>query len=175
MAERQAHGFNYQKKIVEREILTESVGYTDKWDAYNSNLKRNVSIKCISKKGSIDFGDFKRQTMVDEDFILYVGFWQSKKDNVVEEYKVYITAEKWKSYLGDITIIQEMLDEMSTISNDKSDDSKWKQFRLKWKERYGNSIISLRFKRDHKKQKRIQCGISRNNFLEVILKENQLL
>jgi hypothetical protein len=77
--------------------------------------------------------------------------------------------------LGDITIIQEMLDEMSTISNDKSDDSKWKQFRLKWKERYGNSIISLRFKRDHKKQKRIQCGISRNNFLEVILKENQLL
>jgi len=64
---------------------------------------------------------------------------------------------------------------MSEISNDRSDDNKWKQFRLKWKEKYGDSIISLRFKRDHKKQKRIQCGITKTNFLNVILKENQIL
>ena len=47
---------------------------------------------------------------------------------------------------------------------------KWTDFRKKWTNIYGKSIISLRFKRDHKKQKRIQCGISRNNFINIVLK-----
>ena len=175
MAERQIHGFNYQRKVIDNNILVEDDKYTGKWDAYNESLSIPASIKCIGVKGSIDFGDFRRQTQVDTDFILYVGFWQGKKDNIVEEYKVLISKEKWLSYFGDTNIINEMLSEMSEISNDRSDDNKWKQFRLKWKEKYGDSIISLRFKRDHKKQKRIQCGITKTNFLNVILKENQIL
>lgn len=37
---------------------------------------------------------------------------------------------------------------------------------------YGKSIISLRFKRDHKKQKRIQCGITKPNFVKKVIKDN---
>ena len=64
---------------------------------------------------------------------------------------------------------------MSTISNDHSDDKKWTEFRKRYTKLYGKSVIALRFKRDHKSQKRIQCGISYTNFIKVVLKENTIL
>lgn len=171
--ERQIHGFNYEQKIVNENNLVKTTNYTDKWDTFEGETP--ASIKCIGVKASIDFGDFKRQSNVDSDFILYVGFWSGKKDNIVEEYKVLISKEKWNSYFGDVTIISNMLSEMKSISNDKSDDGKWKLFREKYKALYGKSIVSLRFKRDHKSQKRIQCGITKKNFLEVVLKDGVIL
>ena len=67
---------------------------------------------------------------------------------------------------------------MKQISNDRSDDGKWKEFRKKWNLLYkkfnNNPVITLRFKRDHKKQKRIQCGISSSNFKKLI-DENQII
>jgi hypothetical protein len=175
MAERQVHGFDYQKRIIEDETLTEDVNYTGKWDAFSSESKLPVSIKCIGINGSVDFGDFRRQTEIVSDFILYVGFWKKSKSNVIEQYKVLIKKEKWDSYFGDKSIISSMMEDMKDISNDHSDDPKWKDFRDKYSKLYGNSIISLRFKRDHKKQKRIQCGITRKNFIEVVLKDNELM
>jgi hypothetical protein len=175
MAERQKHGFNYQSMVIIKESLIEDENYTAKWDAYNPNINKPASIKCIGVSGSVDFGDFKRQTEVDSDFILYVGFWKGKKDNIVEEYKILIKKENWDKYFGNKSIISEMLSEMKKISNDRSDDLKWKNFRKKYSELYGSSIISLRFKRDHKKQKRIQCGISKRKFIDVVLKENIVL
>ena len=64
---------------------------------------------------------------------------------------------------------------MKLITNNHSDDSKWKIFREKYTKLYGDSIISLRFKRDHKTQKRIQCGIAYKNFINTILIENEVL
>jgi hypothetical protein len=175
MAERQQHGFLYQERIINENKLIENENYTGKWDGFNKEYNLPTSIKCISKKGSIDFGDFRRQTEVETDFILYLGFWEGNKENINEEYKVLIKKENWQKYFGDKTIIVDMLNEMKDISNDKSDDKKWKEYREKYSKLYGESIISLRFKRDHKKQKRIQCGITKKNFLNVILKENSLL
>jgi len=175
MAERQIHGFNYQRSIIELESLTEDMNYTGKWDAFCLEKEVPVSIKCIGINGSVDFGDLKRQTEVQNDFILYVGFWQKSKSNIVEEYKVLIKKENWDRYFGDKSIIQSMIEEMKGISNSYSDDSKWKEFRNKYIKLYGDSIISLRFKRDHKKQKRIQCGITRKNFMEVVLKDNEVI
>ncbi len=185
MAERQKHGFEYEQRVIaennvitdDKNSLVKEEGYTDKWDMYESidSNKYPVSVKCIGFKSSIDFGDFRRQTNVNDDFILYVGFWKNKKDNIVEEYKVIISKENWQSYFGDKNIINEMLDEMKGISNDYSDDKKWKEFRNKYKQMYGSSVISLRFKRDHKSQKRIQCGITKKNFLDIILKNNTIL
>lgn len=62
---------------------------------------------------------------------------------------------------------------MITISNDRKDDAKWKEFCKKYKTIYGeDAVISIRFKRDHKKQKRIQCAISYTNFKDKVLKDN---
>lgn len=177
MAERQKHGFEYEKLKINENNLIKEGDYTSKWDTFEiyNDVRIPVSIKCIGLNSSIDFGDFKRQTEVNEDFILYVGFWKGKKDNIVEEYKVYIKKDIWNIYFGDKSIIQSMLDEMKSISNNYSDDNKWKDYRNKYKELYGKSIISLRFKRDHKKQKRIQCGITKLNFINIVLKNNMII
>jgi hypothetical protein len=177
MDERQKHGFEYEELKINENNLIKEENYTAKWDTFEiyNDVKTPVSVKCIGLNSSIDFGDFKRQTEVDEDFILYVGFWKGKKNNIVEEYKVLINKDVWNSYFGDKSIIQSMLDEMKGISNDYSDDNKWKDYRNKYKELYGKSIISLRFKRDHKKQKRIQCGITKPNFVNVVLKDNVII
>jgi hypothetical protein len=177
MAERQKHGFEYEKLKINENNLIKEENYTAKWDTFEiyNGTKTPVSIKCIGINSSIDFGDFKRQTEIDEDFILYIGFWKVNKNNIVEEYKVLINKNVWNNYFGDKSIIQSMLDEMKSISNDYSDDNKWKDYRKKYKELYGKSIISLRFKRDHKKQKRIQCGITKTNFINVVLKDNIII
>jgi hypothetical protein len=177
MNERQEHGFLYEKKIIIENQLITTKNYTAKWDTfelYNDDLFP-VSVKCIGSKSSIDFGDIKRQSKIDADFILYVGFWKTNKDNIVEQYKVLISKENWLNYFGNKDIISDMLSEMKTISNDVSDDKKWKEFRKKYSDLYGDSIISLRFKRDHKNQKRIQCGITKNNFIDIVLKENKII
>ncbi len=177
MAERQKHGFDYEQHIINKHNLVRRISYSYKWDTYEkyNGINYPVSIKYVGLKSSIDFGDFKRQTKVDIDFILYVGFWSGKKTNLVQEYKILITKENWSKYFGNKTIIQEMLNEMKSISNKHSDDNKWSIFTKKYKRLYGNSIISLRFKRDHKKQKRVQCGITRTNFIKVIVKNNYII
>ena len=174
MAERQIHGFEYEQYLIEKNNLSKENSYTNKWDTYEiyNGVKYPVSIKCIGFNSNIDFGDFRRQTEVDSNFILYVGVWRGKKTNIVENYKILITKDNWDDYFGNKNIVQEMLDEMKCISNNHSDDDKWKLFRKKYKDLYGKSIISLRFKRDHKKQKRIQCGITKSNFINVIIKNN---
>jgi hypothetical protein len=167
--ERQSHGFDYQTDIIIKESLNADPFYTGKWDAYNATFSLPVSVKCIGYKNSIDFGDFIRQTQVDTDFILYLGLWKDKKDNIIQEYKIIIKKDIWLSYFGDTSITKIMIEEMKGISNDRSDDSKWKEFRNKYKKLYGDSIVSLRFKRDHKKQKRIQCGINMTNFVNLVV------
>jgi hypothetical protein len=177
MAERQKHGFDYENLKMLENNLVKQENYTSKWDTYEvyNGAQTGVSIKCIGLNSSIDFGDFIRQTQVDEDFILYVGFWSGSKNKIVEEYKVLIKADVWKGYFGDKTITGQMIEEMKGISNLYSDDAKWKDFRNKYKQMYGKSIISLRFKRDHKKQKRIQCGITKQNFVNFVLSDNVIL
>lgn len=176
MAERQGHAFEYESRIINENNIIKSEGYTDKWDAFEGDMP--VSVKNIKLNSSVDFGDFRRQTLLNQDFYLYVGFWKGEKTNIVEEYKILVSYNNWKNYFGDTTIISDMLTEMKDISNDRSDDGKWKEFRKKWNSLYkqnnSNPIITLRFKRDHKKQKRIQCGISSTNFKKII-KENQVI
>ena len=60
----------------------------------------------------------------------------------------------------------EMKQELKKITNLRSDDNIWKLFIRKYRNSYPKTnLIKLRFKRDHKKQKRIQCAISYNNFI----------
>ena len=69
--------------------------------------------------------------------------------------------------LGDDEFEEGFEEDAPTGSFDYSDDEEWTRRRLEltkeWKENSSN-LISLYFKRDHKKQKRIQCGITYKNF-----------
>ena len=169
--ERQYHGFEYQKHIIDTNKYTFYNKYTFKWDAKSD--KYNISIKTAKIKSDICFGDIKRIISTDENFILHVGFWKKYTYNILEEYKILIKKEDFKSYIGDISHFDEMFEEIKNITNDKSDDLKWKIFMKKYKTMYGkNPILSIRFKRDHKIQKRIQCSISYKNVIVLIYFHN---
>ena len=99
---------------------------------------------------------------INEDFYLIVGFWSENKTNIVEEYILYIPKEDYLN-LFNREMVNDFKELLSSITNDKADDDRWKNeikfLRNKWKETTHN-LIRPRFKRDHKKQKRIQCAIN---------------
>ena len=69
----------------------------------------------------------------------------------------------------------ELISVINNITNSKKDDNKWKDIITKHKKLWGDRIFRLRFKRDHKKQKRIQLAISYSNILRLNNIYTQLL
>ena len=59
----------------------------------------------------------------------------------------------------------------------KKDDALWKQqitlLRKEWSEKTPN-LVRPRFKRDHKKQKRVQCAINNKDFYNYFIKRYQI-
>jgi hypothetical protein len=119
-------------------------------------------------RNEICLSDYRINANTSTDFILHIAFYKEKnKFPNVEEYTLYIKHEIYTDLfkLNDINNIRK---EFSIISNDKSDDAKFKVFRNKYKN--SNNIIQVRFKRDHKKQKRIQAAIpylKRHQFVKL--------
>lgn len=176
MAERQAHGFSYQTTIIKRYNLSEinpktgeKLEYTDKWDAFFHNIP--VSIKTKQFGGNIEMADIFRQANVDSDFILQVGFWKNNEDNIVEEHTLYIIKDEWNA-LFDQNCLNQYKELIYNISNDHIDDQKWtneiNRLRAIWKKMTPYLIVP-RPKRDHKKQKRIQCAINNSSFYKYFI------
>jgi hypothetical protein len=180
--ERQKHGFEYEKHIIGKYNLVASEGYTDKFDAYYTFNTGSipVQIKCIKWGGEVDLADYRRCAETTTDFILIVGFYDDVYaiDNILREIIVYVDATRWRSLLQ-FDESAAMYAEMGKISNNRNDDPRWNQFMTHWHDKYTTCyqpdpkvsaicptrIAKLRFKRDHKDQKRIQCAINFKNFL----------
>lgn len=162
--ERQRHGFVYEKKKLDEFRMVKCKSYISEYDAIPNNIC--VQIKCIKYGCAIELGDYFRNKRKKQDFILMIGFWKGNKSNIVDEviyYVQYIEFVSNLSYDKDAQICAEM----SLITNLREDDKKWTEFRSKYTKDYKskNNKIDIRFKRDHKKQKRIQCAISWNNYI----------
>jgi predicted RNA methylase len=160
---RQQHGFNFENLIIQREGLIKSSNYTSKYDAYlkTNNAEIPVQIKLTTKKGEICLASYERNRTVCEDFILHLGFYSGKKDNITEEKTYFIIANKWK-FACSYEAHDEMMSEMKLQTNLKADDDRWKNFVLSHQRRWNSTpdrFIRLRPKRDHKTQKRIQLAI----------------
>lgn len=168
--ERQLHGFKYEKNIILKFNLIKSDNYTSIWDAYTLS-GYPVSIKLEKRGSDIELGDFFRNINCHQDFYLVVGFWKNTKTNITEEKILFIPWKEWHSLFDD-TFINPFKELLNNISNLKEDDDKWKkqisQFRNDWKNKTKN-LIRPRFKRDHKRQKRIQCAINNKDFYKYFL------
>lgn len=170
-AERQIHGFNYQKFIIRREGLLqtpETSSYTAKWDAIFSNKSANipVQIKLQLIDGEICLADYNRNRLMSENFILHLGFYaRGRKDKIIDEKTLYIQASKWRE-LCSYSFHDSMMAEFKLQTNLKSDDDKWAKFIRdhinKWNAS-SNRIIHLKPKRDHKHQLRLQLAIPRRS------------
>ena len=169
MSERQVHGFKYEDIIIKKFNLIKEKNYTHKWDAYDKN-SLPWQIKCIKQGSSIELGDYSRNSVIDKKFILHIGFWKDKKNNIVEEHNLEIDYKSWNelfkfSYKKDLKLLIE------DITNERRDDEKWKKECKRIKQLWNNvdRKIQLRFKRDHKKQKRIQCAINKRDFYSYFI------
>lgn len=166
--ERQSHGFNYQAEIIKRYDLIEDKNYTGKWDAYFEDIP--VSIKCPRLGGDIELADFFRQSAINQDFYMIIGFHDDKY-NIVEEYILYFTKEEWKKFFTDEMNFK-FKELLNNCSNDHSYDTIWKEktalLKKEWVQKT-NNLIRPRFKRDHKTQKRIQCAINNKDFYKYFI------
>jgi hypothetical protein len=173
--ERQIHGFNYQKKVIEKLNLTPDELYTGKWDAYFNNIP--ISIKNTKLGSDIELADFYRNAEIKEDFILIVGFWKTKKDNIVDTQILYIKHNSYSTLFNkEFGLKAKNL--LNSITNNKADDLKWKNeiktLKNFWLENTDN-LIRPRFKRDHKTQKRIQCAINNSDFYNYFIKKYPIM
>lgn len=169
--ERQKHGFIFEDYIKEKYGIKsfEENNYTCKWDGILNGYP--VSIKTEQKGSDIEMASFFRNATNTDSFYLFVGFWEKNKTNIVEEVILFIDGNEWHQ-LFDMNIVNDCEELINTITNDSSDDAKWKTARLaltkRWKESTSN-LIRPRFKRDHKTQKRMQCAINNKDFYNYFI------
>ena len=173
MVARQNHGFIYESMVIDLYELNKASGYTNEYDAYTHD-GIPVQIKCIKKGRSIDLGDIFRNSNKKSDFYLIIGFYTdiiNGKPVIDEEYVLFFTKNQWNGLFiyDDYDSMRSLL---NTISNDHSDDKLWKTETKKMINRWKkvNKYIVPAFKRDHKKQKRIQCRIQNKVFYEYFVK-----
>ena len=169
--ERQSHGFAFENIIRNKYGIVKNPNYTGKWDGWLNGIP--VSIKLEQFKTDVEMADFFRNANNTEDFYLIVGFWQGNKKNIVSYYTLFIPAREWaglfnkecEKYFSYI---------IENITNDRGDDTKWKKWIKEGKEKWQSStpnLIRPRFKRDHKAQKRIQCAINYQDFINYFVKK----
>jgi hypothetical protein len=159
---RQQHGFDFESEIITKFGLTKSTSYTAEYDAFEHD-QTPVSVKYIKQNSSIDLGDYFRNADKKCNFILYLGIWKyenNKKKNLIR-YKFEIDYLKWNQMFYFEHSLS-MKTELKHITNLRSDDANWKSYCSKYQKLWKQEPrkCSLHFKRDHKSQKRIQCGIS---------------
>lgn len=162
MSERQIHGLKFEKKIIKEFGLIPFSSYTSEFDAYDESGNA-YQIKLIKKGRNIELGDFFRNFNKAQDFYLIVGFWEGNVENIVSFHKIFFSKEGWRNLLL-FDFHQELYSWIKNVSNDKSYDAQWKKEYIFWRKLFGKRLIRLRFKRDHKKQKRVQCAIPNKVF-----------
>ena len=168
MAERQKFGFEFQKNFCKENNLIENKNYTGEFDTTDGI--KNYQIKTYKNKGELMMADPFRYINNDKDFILVVVN-RNNKNEILNEKKVLVKNNKLQNFLQEQNFkeradyCQNVLD---SVTNDYSDDKKFKSLMKKEKNERKNSIINMQAKRDHKNQKRVQWSIP-NKFIELFL------
>lgn len=165
LIERQYHGFVYENLVRNKYNITNSENRQ-----YNGYIEDTPVLITTCKKGTeVCLSDIFKISQIKEDIILIVGVWSDFKNNIVDEYICKIPNIFIKSNII-YSILPTMSNLLETISNNESDDQIWKREILKIRTKWNSTKTMLRprFKRDHKKQKRIQCSIRYNDFIKNI-------
>lgn len=169
MGERQIHGFIFENNYIKENNLTKENNYTSEFDAYDS---KNIpyQIKIAKYKSGIDMGDIFRNFNKSKDFYLIVAFWFGNKYNIIETHRLFIPYKKWCDLLR-FDYYNELKSWIQNVPNSRDYDCQWKNEVKAWKKKFNNMLIKPRFKRDHKNQKRTQCGISNKDFYSYFIRE----
>jgi hypothetical protein len=169
--ERQKHGFNFESMVKEKYNILPCPDdyYTHQWDGMLNGIP--VSIKTEQLGSDIEMASFERNAQHSNTFYLIVGFWENDKENIVTTEILLIDGNEWHQLFNE-DIVNECHNFLANITNDYSDDERWalgcKELKEKWQTHTSN-LIRPRFKRDHKKQKRMQCAINYTDFYKYFI------
>lgn len=199
MSARQQHGFDSQKETIELLGGVPEKCYTASYDGVNvSERNEQLEVKCIKYGAPIELADYGRnrdkhllQTHDVSEFVLAVNFHDgSDKKTIIENDLFYIPLSWWGWHFRSPDGFDDSIkDFMNNITNSYTDDSRWTEGRLYfmkiWEDYWQTSIrsqffdycgvdlpsrlIQLRFKRDHDKQKRVQCAIRNKDYYKYIV------
>ncbi len=176
--ERQGHGFTFEEYVEKYyHVDRTDSNYTSKWDGKLNN--HPVSIKHIKKGNAVDCADLFRQASIDEDFYMFVDFYETDTVSETDDLHIlYIPHQAWQSYFMPLEQFEtKFRDTLAAVSNDKADDAKWNKLRKEcvdfWKKNTPQ-IITVNGKRDHKRQKRWQCSINKTNFFKELIPKYEI-
>lgn len=168
MSERQKFGFDFQKTFCEKNNLLEDNKYTGKFDAKGNDI--NYQIKTYKNNGELMMADPFRYLDNKEDFVLVVAN-RNNKNEIINERKVLIKNNEFQSFLQKQHFKERAeycQNVLNSVSNNRSDDSKFTSLMEKEKKARKDSILNMQAKRNHKTQKRVQWSIP-NRFIEDFL------
>lgn len=177
MGARQNHGLEYEKNLAERfgfkpwTFLDGSTSYTAPFDAMAPDDSGPVSIKTKHIGSAVELGSWHVQSRITDDFYMAVSFWGGEKNEIIGEKFLFVPADVWhkefpEKWREPITKL------IRDAKNDRSYDDIWKEKREELTAAYEedrierNGIIQLAPKRDHKTQKRMQCSIPYDKFVQ---------
>lgn len=169
--ERQGHGFKFEDLVKPLFGIQPCPKghYTYQWDGMLNGYP--VSIKTERNNTDIEMASFMRNASHVDSFYLIVGFWEGSKDNIVIIETLFIDGNEWHTLFSQ-EIVQECQKFLHEITNDYSDDDKWKagcaKLQSRWEQETPN-LVRPRFKRDHKNQKRMQCAINYTDFYNYFI------
>lgn len=156
--------------------------YTSKFDGQLFDIK--VSIKNHHNLYSgLALSDISRNIHYanesnDEFFIIIRGSYNDTKDkSILSNITVlFIPLNYWRLCFKDFSneYLQKWKDLFEEVGNSKEMDSYWKKQSkiLKKENLLFDTIIQINPKRDHKSQRRLQCGINRKMYLLLLNNEN---
>lgn len=171
MAEVQNHGFvfeNWVKKVLGVDKL--ATNYTQKWDVPGETP---ISVKFMGLTNALEFGSTVRIWEINEPFTLVVGRWeQVGNQKIVKSIdEITITPAILKKMRGDISLeqIKEFDKLIKKFPAGKRGQEEGIAFAKKWKAERENKmgLLTITHKIDSKNQRRIQCNLNYNNYVEL--------
>jgi hypothetical protein len=160
---RQQHGFEYEKSL-QAKFGWIKLGYTEPVDLLTGK-KNPVSAKSHKKTGELCLGDYRRNKRIKQDFLLCV---ETRQNNIKTEKYYWVDHRLWIQFF-EFDHDAAMMTEWGLITNLHADDQRSKECQKKYKQLWGlQRLVQLRFKRDHKDQKRIQCAVPKRHLDEFL-------
>lgn len=172
MPEEQQHGLAFEDWVKKTFF---KLYYTSEWDVpreLNPHPENGpISIKTAKWGSGVAFGDARRQFDIQEPFTLIVGFWEQRgtSKRIVKVVETVVPKNRWRSIWTPITRAD--LDRIDALikRRDFSPQRARQEADAALKAvPFSQAVITLNRKIDSKKQRRLQCSLSRSAFFEYL-------
>lgn len=174
MSERQLHGLNFEKLILNNIFGNYKGKYIDKFDipiteSNKFGFNYNISIKSIGINNAVELGSLLRFYENTEPFIMIVGWHVDKNIKSINE---YLFSEDILDKLKGTISLEKIKEIYNTLNLENFPLGKHEEARKYFKEikkllKNDLGLLTITGKVDSKTQRRWQCNINNTNFKKL--------